>query len=225
MNGLLRKDFELVFLSKKRMIAFIVIGFLMFFVGYKDSYSFVVSYLTIIMAMQVMTTISYDEFEHSNTFIMTLPISRKQYVLEKYMFSVLMMLIGWIGSNIMAFIAVWKELNEEGFSKVGMSGISILIGIIFMMCIMIPLQLKFGGENGRMIVYGFVAGALVIGFGTKKICSMLGIDIAKVIGDGSNRLFSTLGDAGTILLLLVAFVAIIFYSIFISIRILEKKEY
>ena len=40
---------------------------------------------TIVTAIFAITTISYDEFDNGLAFLMTLPVTRKQYVAEKYL--------------------------------------------------------------------------------------------------------------------------------------------
>ena len=51
--------------------------------------SFIIGYLTFIGSVFTLSTISYDEFDNGNAFLFSLPITRKLYALEKYVFGFL----------------------------------------------------------------------------------------------------------------------------------------
>lgn len=88
MKGLLIKDFQLSLLNI-RMLVIICVVSIFITSSSTGSASFVISYVTIIFFMFVLTSISYDEMDHSISFLFTLPISRKTYVREKYVFSLI----------------------------------------------------------------------------------------------------------------------------------------
>ena len=89
MKGLLIKDIRLMKSQGAVLLGLLVI--VAIFMGFVSdvSPSFVVTYITIFLSIFTATTISYDEFDNCYLFLMTLPITRKKYVNEKYVFGIL----------------------------------------------------------------------------------------------------------------------------------------
>ena len=83
MKGLLIKDFKLIFGNVKMIVMLIFISIFLMFSQEEGAFTFVVSYMTIITSMFVLSTISYDDFDHGMSYLMTLPLTRKIYAAEK----------------------------------------------------------------------------------------------------------------------------------------------
>ena len=75
MKGLLIKDFKIL-KGQKQFFAAVLIVMTVFLMT-STSLSFVISYITVIMAMLTLTTIGYDEHENRMGYLFTLPVSRK----------------------------------------------------------------------------------------------------------------------------------------------------
>ena len=84
MKGLFVKDIELMKQQKQFFILVVVMEVILNLAG-SGSVSFATGYFTIVTAIFAITTISYDEFDNGLAFLMTLPVTRKQYVVEKYL--------------------------------------------------------------------------------------------------------------------------------------------
>ena len=84
MKGLFVKDIELMKQQKQFFILVVVMGVILNLAG-SGSSSFAAGYFTFVTAIFAITTISYDEFDNGLAFLMTLPVTRKQYVAEKYL--------------------------------------------------------------------------------------------------------------------------------------------
>ena len=84
MKGLFVKDIELMKQQKQFFVLVVVMGVILNLAG-SGSVSFAIGYFTIVTAIFAITTISYDEFDNGLAFLMTLPVTRKQYVAEKYL--------------------------------------------------------------------------------------------------------------------------------------------
>lgn len=84
MKGLFVKDIELMKQQKQFFILVVVMEVILNLAG-SGSVSFATGYFTIVTAIFAITTISYDEFDNGLAFLMTLPVTRKQYVAEKYL--------------------------------------------------------------------------------------------------------------------------------------------
>ena len=109
MKGLLIKDFRL--LKGQVYFLLIVTGCVIVFM-INGSEAFGVAYVCSMVALLSLTTVSYDEYENGSAFLFTLPITKKDYVKEKYLFAGILLLIGLIVSKIMWYItAVIKTGN------------------------------------------------------------------------------------------------------------------
>lgn len=103
MKGLLTKDFRIL-AGQKRYFTIIILIALIFLCSGQPA-QIIVGYCTMFGMLFTVNTISYDEFDHGYLFLFTLPVTRKDYVLEKYVF---MMLCGggfWAVSAAAGFVA------------------------------------------------------------------------------------------------------------------------
>ena len=58
----------------------------------------------IIIAFLVGMTISYDEMNNGLAFLMTLPVTRRQYVAEKFICGLLSLFLGFVYTMVVAVI-------------------------------------------------------------------------------------------------------------------------
>lgn len=84
MSGLLAKDMELLKINMKTYLAVFLIGF-MYLIVQKNGSTFFVSYSIFVSIGVSVGTISYDAYHHGMNYLMTLPVTRKQYVWSKYL--------------------------------------------------------------------------------------------------------------------------------------------
>lgn len=220
MKGLLIKDFQLSLLNIRMLVVLFIVSIFLTSSS-TGSPAFIISYVTIIFFMFVLTSISYDELDHSISFLFTLPISRKTYVLEKYVFSFICGLIGLVFSTIICvLIGMLKNISliEPDFLLVALM---IYFVLLLLVAIMLPIQLKFGGDNGRIaifLLFGIIAVAVYIGTKILERFHIAEADITKFI----NLLLTaraSLVIPGFIILVLAA----LGISYGISLKIMEKK--
>lgn len=137
MIGLLVKDFRLLKNQAKFFIMVFAIGaFLM--VGNSDPF-YVVWYVTFVCAFSAMNVIAYDEMENGFSFLFTLPISKKEYVIEKYIFSVLFMGISTIASFILLMGYLLKENKLESTGKYLFQTIGFVLVLLFFLSIILAV--------------------------------------------------------------------------------------
>lgn len=96
MKGLLIKDFKLMLMQKNFFIIIIVVACLIS-ISSQDP-TFMIGFITLILSLFTVSTISYDEFDNGYPFLLTLPFSRKTYVLEKYVYGLILGTGAWIVS-------------------------------------------------------------------------------------------------------------------------------
>lgn len=217
MKGLLIKDFKLMKMQKNFFIMIVVISFVVSLLT--EDVTFMLGFISFITSLFTISTISYDEFDNGNAFLFTLPIDRKKYAAEKYVFG---MLLGGCSLFLAIILAVILNLIEKSdtISNILISGGMLLPFILLLLSILIPFQLKFGSEKGRIVISAVFSIVFLISFVLGKSIGMLGINIAEVI----NRI-SLLGAGGLFILIFVISMIVVLFSMKVSISIMNKKEF
>ena len=108
MKGLLVKDLCLMATQKRFFILILGVGALLTFGG--QDIIFVMGYMMMVFGLFSGSTISYDDMNHGMGFLMTLPVSRKQYVRSKYLFMFLMIAVSLVVSVLFSFLVLWELL-------------------------------------------------------------------------------------------------------------------
>ena len=220
MKGLLLKDLALLKNQSNYILVVVAISLFMLFSG-NDSV-FIISYSVMLFAMFGISTLSYDYFNNGYAFLFTLPITRKLYVLEKYVFSLLCVLAGSVIA--LALMYVGSLIRESvSFSS---DDVSFVVGYVFgamiFLTFVLPIQMKFGPEKGRIGMLVFFMLILAMGTGIKNV-----MGTEKVV-----ELFAKLSTklsfmAPTILLGLLGIFAMILLAIsyLVSCKIMMNKEF
>ena len=219
MKGLFVKDFKLL---KNQSQSFFLIAVIFISGGmalFSDDITFALGFPTFITSLIGLSTISYDDFDNGNAFLFTLPITRKGYVIEKYLFGLLLGCGAWI-ITILLVAVVGSIRNIMPFDEIVMISLMILPIILFLQSLMIPFQLKFGAEKGRIFILS-VLGAIFL----------LGLIIAKVMewsrGESSAYFVGVMviNVEGLIVLMNVVAFVVWLISMGISILVMNKKEF
>ena len=101
-RGLLIKD--LCLMREIRKLLLIILFFTVIFIFNGTSSTFLTGYIMIIIAFLVGMTISYDEMNNGLAFLMTLPVTRRQYVAEKFICGLLSLFLGFVYTMVVAVI-------------------------------------------------------------------------------------------------------------------------
>lgn len=217
MKGLLVKDIRLMLQQKK---FFIMLVFVAVLLNFSSDSTFVVGYLTFVGSMFVLSTISYDEYDNCYPFLMTLPVDRKSYAKEKYLFGLILGVSAWMFGLIISLIYQIVTGASIEFLEFFLT-VAIYIPILMLLLsIMIPFQLKYGGEKGRLVMLIVYGGVFLAGYSLVKLAQGIGIDIKEKI-----NALSALNIGLVELVLLVTAVVALGISCLISFAIMEKKEF
>lgn len=217
MKGLLVKDLKLMKVQKSFFILIIVVAIGMM-VGYGETI-LLPGFLSFVMLMFVLSTISYDEFDNGNAFLFTLPVSRKGYVAEKYALSLLLGGGSWVIATLIAVVfSVVK--GAAGIADIVVSSAMILPIMLIIQAVMIPFQLKFGGEKARIAMIGAFGLLCLVGILIKKVAEMMGFYIWEILDD-----LSMMGMGMLLSVAIAIAVAILLVSVRISISIMKRKEF
>ena len=219
MKGLLIKDFKLM-LNQKNFFILIVLILLATACFLDFDYYFLIGYFMFICSLFTISTISYDEFDNGNAFLFTLPFSRSRYVEEKYCFGILAGTCSWFLSFVITTIIQMINSNNFIFSDWMLSTLVMLPIMFVMLAILIPFQLKYGSENGRIAIIIFLGGGFVVCYLLANLLAQSQINF--------NALISFINNVDPLIILLIIFaicLAILFVSMKISKRIVLKKEF
>lgn len=175
MTGLLIKDFRLLKVQKNffTLIVFILLGMILF----SEDNFFAVSFATFIFSLFSTSTVSYDEFDNGNPFLFSLPVTRKGYVLEKYCFGLILGGSAWFVSTLLVVI-VQLTKGAASLTDLLLPSLALLPFMLFLLAVMLPIQLKFGSEKGRIVLIGVIGLIFLLGVLAVKAAEALHIDLA-----------------------------------------------
>lgn len=216
-NGLIIKDLLQLKSYKKSLILSII---LYIFIALSQSdingiSTMLIIMLTIGFGMYSIATFNYDEIAKSDKFILSLPITRKDIIISKYIFVIGSTLLGGILSILLSLIMILIfTRNIPNILDLLSLGSGAVFGIGLIESIQIPCIYKWGAEKGRLhmfILIMFVS--LVLGG-----ISFVSFDVTSVS--------SVISKMEKILpfVLVAAIVLMYFISYKISYRIYNKKE-
>ena len=150
MKGLFVKDIELMKQQKQFFILVVVMEVILNLAG-SGSVSFATGYFTIVTAIFAITTISYDEFDNGLAFLMTLPVTRKQYVAEKYLLGAGLTAVAWGIATITGVICKGVAELQGCLSETIIGSLIYIPLALLMLAVSLPLVIHFGAEKGRYI--------------------------------------------------------------------------
>ena len=154
MKGLLLKDFY-VMKRELRAFFFIIVLFTAFsFVG--ENNSFFMFYGLIMLPIVNISLISYDERSHWDSFLETTPVSRSTAVTEKYLLTLLLLLL-WSPVVLAVYLVQAANLG----SPVQAVCICIYMALFFP-AIIYPFIFTLGSEKGRFAYFIFIFAAMAI---------------------------------------------------------------
>lgn len=215
MKGLFLKD---LYLSRQlsKVIFLIVIISIIMLIGDPSNIEFINGYITIVFSTFAISTLSYDDQNNGIAFLMTLPIRRRDFVYEKYIFGAMVIATGWIFSLLLGIIFSVTAKIPVNYTEFISSGLIMLFLGILSLSASLPIQFRFGAEKGRIMMVIFFASLFIIIIALVKLSLLL--NASAII----NRLFTgpNFYLSGFFLTALILFI-----SIRASLHIIEKKEY
>ena len=222
MKGMLIKDFRILkYQGKTLFLMLLVVAVLMNLITDVGP-TFIVGYITIIFSLFTVTTVSYDEFDNCYLFLMTLPVTRKKYVNEKYLFALLSIIFAWCAGIVLGIILMIVQPSGEMDAA---DWFGTCLGYIFtawiFVSVMLPLRLKFDAEKARYANLIMIAAVAIAAF---LISNALEYVPAKIVGPGKEW-FSGLGTGGILGLFAVVTALVVVISYLCSRHIMAKKEF
>ena len=208
MLGLVYKD---LMVMRRTLLLYGAMGIVYGIIAlYGDQYGMVFALMMIVSAMVPVSAISYDERSKWDKIVNTMPLSRKEIVLSKYLLAILLTAISSV--IIFAFYMLVPEMPLE--EKAVTTAVMAMMAMLYQAALM-PVMFKFGSEKGRtmMLAILFVPAVLIFAIGEMNI-----IDVNAAIS------FLERNEA-MIPYLMVGFVLAIYsLSMALSVKIYEKKD-
>ena len=186
------------------------------------------TYIPIIMAIMAgmigLSTFSYDEISKSENYILSLPISKKELVIEKYIFSIIIAILGGligflitpIFTNILNNIRPDITLNVD-YKVLFITTLCGIFGISLIISIQIPSIYKWGAEKGRIQMFVIIFIIIIMVAGIVYVLLKTGLNINFV---NINNFFNKFG----IVILLTSLIIMYYISYKISYKIFLKSR-
>jgi ABC-2 type transport system permease protein len=158
-KGLLLKDWGLL-KSQGKGIIYVMIGGAALMVGAlnnsvidrEESAACFGIYITVTMAIYVANMLAYDEMDHGFQYLFSLPVTKKDYVREKYIFSISLDAAVWLlGLTITTVVSMIGNYGTDLKKLVMIMSWGMMAGVV-LIALNIPVRLKFDGEKGRLII-------------------------------------------------------------------------
>ena len=216
MKGLLIKDLRILMRQKTTFLIIVLLG--IFLSANGGNISFSLGYMMMVSATLAISTLGYDSFENGMSFLLTLPINKKIYILEKYILSIL---VG-ISSGVLGIL-----LNMAGglfgaqapWNEFVATAVVSLAAAMLMLAYYIPVYVKYGPEKSRVALLILVGVCLAGGYLAMKV------EPVHQFLYQTLEVLETMKLAQIIAVSTVVWALIMAASIAISVRILEKKEF
>lgn len=219
MKGLLKKDLALLTNTAKVYLPVIAMGIFLGIIK-QDMRNFVLSWSVIMLGISGVSTISYDDFDNGMPFLMTLGVSRKTYVKEKYLLCYMTALTGCLISlAVGCLIFGMKPIDAGGESLLAFLSLFFATAGI-MLSFMIPIRLRFGPEQSRIVGIGLVVVIWIVVFGITRIIKFLPVSAKEILNKIGNA-----SDGMVVLGFFLIFIVASGISYGYSAHVLEKKEF
>ena len=215
MRGFLKKDLALLYNTGKVYLAVIAMGIVLGLVN-KEMRSFSSSFIMIMLALAGASTLSYDDFENGMPFLMSLPVSKKTYIKEKYLICFLSGAVGLVIAAVLGTVIFKMPLIHGEEPMLLVFPVFFAIAEI-MTAVMIPTRIKFGPEKSRIVGMGFVVAIFGIGY----LFKLFSVDIDALIRDAQENI----PKLALVLGVMVFCMVIMLISYTFSVKALEKKEF
>ena len=213
MKGLLIKDFCLL-RNQKRLLPIFALLAVWFTVLHTDGFAF--PFLGMMSTILTASTISYDELDRCQTALFTLPFERRTYVAEKYVLGAILlvaaMVLGGLCTAVRQLVAHDVELQSIGLTlALTLCVCAVALGAI------VPLRIRFGGDQGRIVLYMVFALVALAVVGVTRL-------LPKQTADLGGKLLG-LSPAALIGLLALLAAAVLFIGYALGVRWIKAKEY
>ncbi len=166
--------------SSMRSTLFILVFFVITFIPNAGVEGFI-GICAIICSRLIVSTFTFDEYAKWNQYALIMPVSKKELVKSKFMMlfifsaggALLSLLLGTAGGILLGKLTLQ---TSEIWNLLLVTLMALVIALVFG-SISIPIVLKFGVENARILLLISYVIPLAIVFATYKFVAMAGIEM------------------------------------------------
>lgn len=212
MIGLLRKDITYLRNLKKNFLLVVLVYFALGMINGNPEFSSIfVLFMTATYAVQPF---QYDKYGKWNEYPFALPLSKKEMVLSRYLYGLIVGAVGILISVIMFSIMyffkgteITEELKLTQLLYGGVISVLVLEGVLY------PIVYYFGLEKGKIVFFVIAMAFIVLILGTVT-------QIENALSLSWNAMVIWLLMKGALVLAIGIFVA----SYFLSVKIVTNKN-
>ena len=209
MKGELVKDIRII---KNQLSYFGIMVLIAFLLSLNEGMTvFALSYASFMGMVFGVTTLNYDEYNNGLSYLMTLPVERKQYVMAKYIFSLISSLM--FAGAVAIFCILYRYIMGKPLGELLSAAVSILPLALILISVLLPIYIKFGATKARLVT-GIAVG---VSGGTYMGLMPLIFIGGDMVGPFNESLLYIVITAASVMALIISYR--------ISVRIMEKKEF
>lgn len=164
MKALFIQDIRYMLTQKSFLVTILIVGIALA-LGQNDNYIFVIGYLGFMGMITGLMSLTMDDQSHGLAFLFSLPIDRRTYVREKYLFVVFMGIVFSLFATALCLLFRMFAEYKAPLDEILATSLGTLFVMLFFVCFMLPLQLKFGAERARLasfIAIGLFFAAVIV---------------------------------------------------------------
>jgi len=161
MKGLVLKD--LYNLRKYGKTILLISAFYVMLTFMMENATMFAGMIVVMFAITSVTSFAYDSQSGWETYVLSIPVSRKDVVLSKYVLALLLAVAG----SLLAMLVGWLNgiiKNTSNFSEVLITSYMLFAVAVVFLSILLPLVYKFGVERSRVIILAVFAIPIAAGF-------------------------------------------------------------
>jgi ABC-2 type transport system permease protein len=145
MTGLIIKD--LLNLKKQGKIYLLLVVFYFAMGLVNENTSMFTSMMTMVAVLIPLTAMAYDERSKWDRYALTMPISRKNMVMSRYLLGLIFLIVAFVLSMLVNMVISNMKTAENTLVVLGGFSTGLML-----MSVIFPLLFKFGVEKGRILM-------------------------------------------------------------------------
>ncbi len=175
-------------------------------------------FLNILLGISVLLTLyqvmAYEDNNHVDYLISYLPVKKSEYVISRYLFGIISILLSLIVIVAVYFISI--SINPAEKMPLDLLLPTSIISAVLSVAVIIPLVLKFGINKGRVFM------SIIV-----MVISTIPVSIVSKLNetpDIINNIMSIISKIGLPILSIILSIIVLVISIFISLKLYINKE-
>lgn len=175
-------------------------------------------FLNILLGISVLLTLyqvmAYEDNNHVDYLISYLPVKKSEYVISRYLFGIISILLSLIVIVAVYFISI--SINPAEKMPLDLLLPTSIISAVLSVAVIIPLVLKFGINKGRVFM------SIIV-----MVISTIPVSIVSKLNetpDIINNIMSIISKIGLPILSIILSIIVLVISVFISLKLYINKE-